>query len=353
MTPTCLFCGLRARSTSDEQIFLHAPSDCTVRVLDRYGSSLDHLFEVEGDTIYIKEIDPTVFTPVRVFTPIEVAMNAMFDLYGLPRLGGSSGVDGWSSTSSYQRCPYAWARDQGLRGAPQMAQLSVSDYSGRSVGSLVHGLLSVYYSQRIDLAYPLSPELLFEGVKLRGIDPAVAVEAHRLYRAYVTFYKHERLTPLFVEYLLVASNPRRSCRNDLIALVEGDPAHPPGLYIVDHKTASRFDELTLTCWENEGGIIQQVDVFEAALPDHPALQSYGPLQGVIVNLIGKQKAPELYRAYVHPTAFQVDQHRRDLPVWRAQRDLALALGVFPRARAGCATRFGKCDHWDHCRGDEA
>lgn len=346
--PTCLFCGIRTDATSDAEIFLHPAGDCPVKVTGRYGASLDHLFEVIDQEIFHRLVDPELIMQLQYFTPIEVAMNAVFDKYGVPRLGGSSGLEGWSSISLYQRCPYAWAREH-LRGfKTDVPMLSVSDLSGRSVGSLFHGLLSVYYSRRIAASYPLTPELMIEEIGKLGVDPAVIVEARRLYQAYATYYKHERLRPLFVEQLLVAERPRRSCRNDLIAIVEGVPGQPDGLYIVDHKTASRFDDATLTGWANEGAIIQQVDVFEAALPDHPELQSYGALQGVIVNLVGKQKAPELYRAYVHPTFFQVEQHRHDLPIWRAQRDLSIATGTFPRARAGCLGRFGKCDSWDHC-----
>jgi hypothetical protein len=315
------------------------------------GAPLDHAYEVEGGEIFVKEPDPEVLVSFRLFTPTENALQATFKEYGVPFLGGTSGMEGWSSISLFQRCPYAWARrylpHYFPRGEP--TEFELMDAFSTSVGSLAHVLLAVFYTQKIDPKYPLSPEIVKQGCDKRSVDPAIVEEAWRLFNAYRIFYKFETIKPVMVEALFVDEATKRTCRTDLLVVETADDrGHPPGLYVCDHKTSQRFDDATLTGWHNDGGIIQQADIFAATWEKQPEYQKYGPLQGVIVNIIGKQKTPEFFRAFVHPSRFQVDQHRLEALWWQAQKQMCLATGVFPRARNGCITRYGKCSEWEHC-----
>jgi hypothetical protein len=114
--------------------------------------------------------------------------------------------------------------------------------------------------------------------------------------------------------------------------------------IVTHNTASRFDQNTLEGWVGDGEILGQIDIWQRLKLD----RRFGPLRGVLINLIGKQKLPEFHRTVAAPTAFAIDQHRRDLYQWNAKIQLAKASKVFERSRANCIHRFGRCQWWDHC-----
>ena len=57
-----------------------------------------------------------------------------------------------------------------------------------------------------------------------------------------------------------------------------------------------------------------------------------------------------YQLGEHTTdlATAIEQHRLEARWWQAQRQMCTANGVFPRARNGCITRYGKCPEWEHC-----
>jgi hypothetical protein len=100
----------------------------------------------------------------------------------------------------------------------------------------------------------------------------------------------------------------------------------------------------LEAWVGDGEILGQVDIWQRLKLE----RRFGQLRGVLVNLIGKQKVPQFHRTVAAPTAFAIDQHRHGLRTWNANIQVAKATGVFPRSRANCIHRFGRCDHWDHC-----
>jgi hypothetical protein len=118
----------------------------------------------------------------------------------------------------------------------------------------------------------------------------------------------------------------------------------PGTFILEHKTASRFDDASLDGWVNDGEVIGQ-----AMLYDRMGLaDKFGPLQGTIVNICGKQKESKFHRSFVAPPTWQKQEHAKDLQLWTAFRQLCVSLGDFPRARTNCINRFGMCGQWDHC-----
>lgn len=323
-----------------------------MQVVNEHGGSIDGAYERMGNEVYEREPDPGLLLGHQLFTPVDEALNDIFDRAGVPRLGGTSGIEGWSSISEYQRCPYSWARSYLPSFSPPTnpAVVSLRNTYSLDTGSICHALLAIYYQRMLTpTGYPLTPKGTYEALRARSVDNRVLEEGWRLFSAYCLYYKNDTLRPLWPERLFISPTSRRSCRVDLgVIETNGNHGHPAGLYLMDHKTAQRFDDSTLTGWYNDGGTIQQFDIFQECWEHDPELQKLGPVQGVIINLIGRQKEPDLHRVYVHPDPFQIEAHRQEVVYWQAHRNLARASMTFPRARAGCTTRYGKCAHWDHC-----
>jgi hypothetical protein len=114
--------------------------------------------------------------------------------------------------------------------------------------------------------------------------------------------------------------------------------------IVTHNTAGRFDDATLNGWANDGEILGQQHLYERLGLKH----RFGPLQGTIINILGKQKAAQFHRTYVPVVRATLKTHAADLRHWESLIQVAMATGKFPRARQSCVGRYGRCSHWDHC-----
>jgi hypothetical protein len=352
----CLLCGANLKATSVPNLWDHPESaKCAVRIADDYGVSADDKFYFAEDgsiweyddgtkplaaEFYME--DGTEIVPISSpFVACDVALEIIFDNAGLPRLGGASGDRGWSSMSTFQKCPYLWKRRYlvprpvGSGPGPKSLEL----------GSILHTYLALYYSQIIDSTYPLSPEECHQRLLDAMVTPEIVEEAWRIYQAYIIYYHHDDFVPLAVEYHLVDPSTGRSCRYDLIARKDKpSPGLLPGTYIFDHKTRGRFDASIMTEWRNDGELIGQWELYEKLKLE----KRFGPLQGLCANLIGKQKDPKFERAWIRPSDSLLRDHKRSLAIWSAKLDLAKAQGDFPRARANCVTRFGLCDQFEHC-----
>jgi hypothetical protein len=320
--------------------------DCLVRVADGYGVSLDHEYEVRGDDVYHRvpgQEEEQVIDLVQ-FPPIEQAIAQIFEEHKLDRLGGRSTGSGWSNISKFQRCPYLWKRTY-------LDPLKI-EYFGiegeiipLAIGILVHTYLALYYQRMIVGDYPLTPEHVNQRVRELGCNPDVFNESWRLFTGYRLFYQHEDIQPMAVEMDLRDPRTNDSCRYDLVAFFPKErPGMPPGTYVIEHKTAARFDANTLEGWVQDGEVLGQIDLWDRL---HLS-KRFGPLRGVMVNLIGKQKVAEFHRTLVAPTAFLLDQHRSDLKRWNGLIQLARSFDTFPRARNNCIRGFSRCSLWDHC-----
>lgn len=353
----CILCDRPLSETTIPSLLMHEEADdCLVRVTDGYGVSIDHKFEVIGDDVYFRdevreqlvgEVEDLVMASTWLST--EIALKEIFAGAGLQRLGGRSTGSGWSNVSLFQKCPYAWKRTY-LNSGPGEGAVYTAEPVPLAVGSLVHTYLALHYQRMILPSYPLTPDDVNQAVITLGCNPEATQESWRLFSAYRLFYKNERVEPLAVEANFVDPRTGHSCRYDLVAYFPDESVgRLSGTYGVEHKTASRFDQNTLEGWVGDGEILGQIDIWERLHLE----KRFGPLRGVLVNLIGKQKTPEFHRTVAAPTAFAIDQHRADLRTWNASIQLAKATGVFPRTRANCIHRFGRCGHWDHCNhGDD-
>lgn len=354
----CLLCERELIETTSPHLFLHDPAeDCLVRVADAYGISLDHKFEVVDDEIVFRDASVEEPEPayadeeavdIKQFYAIEDALPRLFHEHKLPRLGGRSTGSGWSNVSLFQKCPYAWKRRY-LEPLVVENFGIVAEIEALAIGSLVHTYLAVYYMRMIVHDYPLTVEEVNTRVREWGCNPKIYEEAWRLFIGYALYYRHENIMPLAVEYNLRDPRTNNSCRYDLIAFFPEDrPGIPAGTYGIEHKTAAKFDANTLEAWHGDGEVLGQVLTWERLHLD----KKFGPLRGVMVNIIGKQKEPQFHRTIVAPTAFTIRQHEADLKNWNGKIALAKAIDDFPRSRNNCIRGFMRCELWDHCNAGE-
>jgi len=266
------------------------------------------------------------------------ALNKAFDLYGMPRLGGASGR-GWSRISTMQRCMYLYKRRylDGERGHPSAAL---------EIGSAFHTLMALHYRGMREPDLKITPERLHRELIELGADMHNINESWRIYEAYVAYYgDSDYLIPMAEEEFAGEPDGNNTCRYDMIARVEpGDHTIPPGTWLIEHKTSSRFDTAMLQSWRNDGEIIGQIMIWKAA----KLTRKYGKLRGVIVNIVGKQKIPKFERVIVPVQAWQTRTHKKDLQIWNAFEQLCSATNTWPRSRTHCTTKYGPCSMFDAC-----
>lgn len=284
-------------------------------------------------------IDLSALLASRTTTPLDVALDEIFAEIGVPRPGGPSGR-GWSSRQVFQSCPHKYRRRylDGVRSAPSAAL---------EIGALFHQLVALHYLTHAGEAWPdkIPLDMLREKLLARGVSAEAVMEAYRLFESYAHRYEDDYLTPLAVEELCL--DPRgSSCRFDLIAKVGANALFiPEGIWIVEHKTAGRLDATTLDGWRNDGEVLGQMTLWRAMNLD--AL--YGPLQGVIVNIVSKARVVQFHRTLIPvPSDAKLAGHARDLAVFSSFEEVCRATGVWPRSRAACVTRYGFCDLYDEC-----
>lgn len=278
--------------------------------------------------------DPSIVT-------IDKAIEEMFTQAGVPRLGGASGDLGWSSFSTFQRCPYLYYRTYIN---PLVSKDEQTKSRAFEIGSTIHVLLAVRYEHMRDPAYPLTPEKVRTTLLAAHANAEIIMESWRLYEGYNIRWEADYLVPLVAEFHTVDPETKQSCRYDLIAKVEqAQPGIMPGTWIVEHKSASRFDDVILNGWRNDGEIIGQLMLWKRLKLD----KKFGKLQGVLVNIIGKQQQQKFHRTAVPVELWKHKEHAKDLKVWRGIRLLCEAMDNWPRARANCAGRY-VCGLFDHC-----
>jgi len=267
---------------------------------------------------------------------LDDVLGTIFEKFGMPRLGGASGR-GWSSHSTFQRCPYLFKVKylDRVRGLPALAL---------ETGSAFHTFLALHYRWMMDPEWQLTPQICKDELLAGGVRPQPVIEAWRLYEAYADHYQDDYLYPLAEEHW--AEDPDgNTCRYDLIARVDVErPGIVPGAYIVEHKTAARFTADALEGWKNDGEILGQIMIWKRAGLD----KQFGKLRGNIVNIVGKQRLIQFHRTIIPAQRWHVQQHMEDLKMWSALQQMYAATDFWPKARANCVTKFGMCDLFDHC-----
>jgi hypothetical protein len=336
----CLLCGAPLTPLDDQRQKHPEAEDCLVRFTDSWGVAISDEPLARGSD----KVIPSMSLDITFFPFVDEVLEEIFDGAGLPRLGGMSSGRGWSSFSTFQRCPFSWKLKYVDKAKPALLVESPS----LAIGSLIHTFLAVHYIRMMDDSYPLTPEQVYQAARTKA-NPAFVEEGWRVFVGYRLFYLHENVQPLAIEHDLRDPRTGESCRYDMVAFYpESIAGRPSGTYIVEHKSASRFDNDTLEGWVNDGEVIGEVALWQKLGLDH----RFGKLQGVVVNLLGKQKEPQYHRCWVAPESWQVDGHLDDLRRWEGLIQLARSSNNFPRARQGCIGRYGRCNYFDHCAGAE-
>jgi PD-(D/E)XK nuclease superfamily len=330
---TCLLCGVALEALDHGRQKHPQVDDCEVRLTDAWGVAVPEE-PTEGKLEEPEALD------LKTYPFVDEVLAEIYAKEGLRRLGGVSSGRGWSSVSTFQRCPYAWNRRYRAKKKPWF----LIESPALAIGTLIHTFLASHYEQMIDPEYPLSAATIYEVTK-HFANPEFVEEAWRVFSAYRMYYSLEVIQPLAIEYDLKDPRTGESCRFDLIAYFPETIAdRRAGTYILEHKSTSRFDSDTVEGWGNDGEVIGQVALWKRLGMD----LRFGPLRGVIINLLGKHKVPQFVRTLVAPESWQIDAHLDDLKRWEGLIQLATSSNSFPRARSGCIGRYGRCDYFDHC-----
>lgn len=114
--------------------------------------------------------------------------------------------------------------------------------------------------------------------------------------------------------------------------------------VITHNTASTFGQDTLEGWDLDGEILGEAALWSASKMQ----KKYGNLQGIIINIIGKQKSPQFYRTIVSVSTRAARKHLRVLDHLDTIRTHFAARRVWPQYFNGCIQRYGRCDYYQHC-----
>lgn len=346
-TTACLLCDTELEPQLEGDYLgyqKHPVSEfCLVRWADNFGVCVSNDVDWIPPVLPGSDPAPDAFeTSLQMFPFVDQVLERIFERRGIPRLGGMSSGKGWSSFALFQRCPHAWRRRYIDNAKPRM--FITVESPALAVGSIIHAFLAVFYTKIIQPDYPLTVEELRRELHAEA-NPKLVDEGYRVFYAYAVYYQHEQVIPLAIELDLRHPRTHESCRYDLIAFLrEGMGPWPPGTYVFEHKSSSRFDQDFLEGWANDGEVLGQIMLWNDLGLDN----RYGPLQGVIMNLLGKQKEPQFHRTLVAPESWMMDSHREDLRQWDGLIQLARGLNRFPHSRNNCINRYGRCGHWEEC-----
>lgn len=340
---SCLLCHVALEAIPGHGVQRHpAVSDCEVVYTDLFGVSLTDDEAQEFEALLeapIAELEPQLGM-FDLHPPVSFLTDQMFREHGLPRLGGASSGKGWSSFGTAQRCLYAWSK----RYIDKADPVYVGETSYIAVGTLIHTFLALHYANMMGQYAKVTPEFCYEYLLSRA-NPEFVNEGWRIFKAYRLYYTYDDLQPLAVEYDLKHPRTGESCRYDLIGFFPaGTPGRLPGTYLIEHKSSGRFDWDTLDGWANDGEVIGEAALWRVLGLD----KRFGRLRGVIVNILGKQQEPKFHRTIVAPETLLIDSHFDDLRGWDAIIKLCKAARYFPRSRANCINRFGRCSWYEHC-----
>lgn len=306
---------------------------------------------------------------------IDEAVDGIFNQRKWPLLGGPSGK-GWSFFSVAQRCAQLFRK---LYDTPAEQLTKALPGAPLQIGALFHVLMALYYGAGLGNATVLPDRggLVAESIKLpsrrrrftvppTAADDLIAVlkelcnsdrpsprldvvlEAERLYDAHTNFYGagREDVTPLGVEVFAAHPQLGYTCRYDMIGAVgENDLViKTPGVFIFERKSTKWIDEKYLEGWALDGEILGQLMCWKPSGME----ATFGPLAGIIIDVVSKARLPECRRVILPATLPAVGQHERWVRYCNSQIHLWRAMGIYPQSYANCWGRYGRCDQFDNC-----
>ena len=326
--------------------------------------------------------------------PIDKAADDCCQRLGLPLLGGPSG-DGWSKWSVAQQCPYLFQQTFELGDGRERTKPAVP----LQVGGLFHTLLALYYAYGLGdgaafhyrrglLAPSLAPRLhkrgrhaaneiaqipndaadqLLAALKLSAAPPSdasvvqvpgpsmsVILEAERIFDAHTQFYGdgQEDVQPLAIEWYAEHEAIGYSCRYDAIVKLDADdPFVREGrlaagsIVAVEHKSAAWLSEWATDGWFLDGEILGQLLCWQPSGCE----RVFGPLAGLLVDVVTKEKTPKCTRILVSPKPATVAMYEKVIRWQAAELAMYRAIGYWPRRIVNC-WRWGKpCGLYQHCQ----
>lgn len=131
------------------------------------------------------------------------------------------------------------------------------------------------------------------------------------------------------------------CRPDLIVR-ELDGSDHPGIWVVDHKTATAVRPTELRSYTQDGQVLG--NVLGARLGVFP------DAAGFCLNLLGKDAKPNFFHGYLSPMADLLGEFVLEVARWQRLYRGYLGAARWPRsfARGACMHQYGPCDFFNPC-----
>lgn len=192
--------------------------------------------------------------------------------------------------------------------------------------------------------------------KKPALGPAASIiqDATRLWKYHANYYDAEDLEPLAIEWY--AEHPARAhdggplytCRYDLIGRIgQNDPMGllPGSIIVRELKTSKWLYESVKDGWTLDGEVLGQLWLWRASGCE----ERFGPLAGVVVDIVTKGKTPAFHRKLVSIDSPPVERYARWIRIADAEMAQAKATGVVKQNFAACwSDRFGPCPLTGEC-----
>ena len=136
-------------------------------------------------------------------------------------------------------------------------------------------------------------------------------------------------------------------RLDLLVVDHTVPTAPLTRHI-EHKSAHSLDVTTVMGYSQDDQVLGQCFLGRYWVDWQAA--GYPPYGGAIVNITTKAKAPKCERLPVQPSDAQLAEWALSKRYWYELEKTYAAAG-YPRNYTQCTRRFGRCAHFDLCRGN--
>lgn len=270
---------------------------------------------------------------------VREALDRVKEEMGIPNPGMPAKAPGWSSLQRFLRCSeeyrlyYLVKENRGI----------VDQGTGyQQLGIIVHDFLAEHYRNGPDRVREFKDKLIDLPSHVESF-----LEAWRIYEGYRDEYMFDwwKKEDVFaVEEWGVLQNPTFLTRVDLIIKLKKNaiPGFAEGYYIVDHKTASKFDYASLNCWYHDVEIITQQMAWYDKID----------LKGTIINLVGKQKKQKFERPMVHCMTEKFDWCKEFLKEKIGQMQLYKSTDHYwEKNPQGCVDRkYGVCGFYSTCWG---
>lgn len=272
------------------------------------------------------------------YVSADAAIGKVVERHKIPlKLSGGSGDTGWSAWRQLQQCPFLYYLKR-VRGGVDIAEMPSGP---RDVGSLVHAFLAIYYRR----FKKYSVDRFIEAIAKVNVDPQAFMTARNVFDAYRVHYSDDYIEALTVEYTAKDPISGNTCRYDGIVRID----HPPegvrkGIYICEHKTASRFSVDVLDGWALEGEILGELAFWKPSGCE----KKFGKLRGVLINVLGKQRSPQFHRTFVTPVEAHMKFHLENLAWLKKLKLRCEKRQEWPQFMSNCVGRYGRCDAYDFC-----